>query len=47
MESRKSGRAKYATVNKLRDRHPPEAMVNQKREGVMGKKPVLKPFETW
>jgi hypothetical protein len=45
--SRKSGRAYYATVNKLRDRHPPEAVVNRKREGMMGKKLVLKPFETW
>jgi hypothetical protein len=35
------------TVNKLRDRHPAEAVVNQKREGIMGKKVVLKQFETW
>ncbi|MDR0430150.1 MAG: aldolase catalytic domain-containing protein, partial [Tannerellaceae bacterium] len=31
-----------STVNKLRARHPPEAVVNRKREGIMGKKPVLK-----
>jgi hypothetical protein len=35
------------TVNKLRARHPPEAVVNRKREGIMGKKVVLKPFEPW
>jgi hypothetical protein len=37
---------KPPTVNKLRARHPPEAVVNRKREGIMGKKLVLKQFET-
>jgi hypothetical protein len=35
------------TVNKLRARHPPEAVVNRKREGIMGKKPVLKQSGTY
>jgi hypothetical protein len=30
------------TVNKLRARHPLKAVVNQKREGVIGKRTVLK-----
>jgi hypothetical protein len=34
-----------STVNKLSGGHPAEAVVNRRREGIMGKKPVLKQSE--
>jgi hypothetical protein len=39
-------RGKSPTVNKLRDRQPLKAVINRNMGGNMGKKIVLKRFET-